>query len=651
MSTIASPRDPPRRTPTNSNRPSFETSRSALASPVLTQGPTQPPGPPQQQQRKTSNRAALREYYNLRASAPRIEIPDSEVPATEIDAPDFNADEYVAKVVEKSSLEELLRLYTRVVGEVRALDAEKKALVYDNYSKLITATETIRKMRANMDPLNPMASTLDPAIAQIYSQASSIRDALRETVPSPDSVEGKKRDAATRQQRTRELAVQVLATPERLRALVSEGKIAQARKEWVMPRKLLESWKEKGLGGSDVEECIEEGDEAMRPLDNKSSASSPRISRDERLSRDERRSRDSLSAFSFKLQQLLAHGKLRKRENSCSARFPSSPLARALPLASPKRFCSCHSSNNSSLKMADNGAWGAWQVESSTFTKTVVAAMQKLYPEEIADKSWDNVGLLVGNSEIDAEKTKKVLVTNDLTYQVAVDAIEQDVSVIVSYHPFIFGGLKSITNKDPQQATLLRLAKAGIAVYCPHTAVDAAPEGLNTWLADIVSGPHQSQRSVAIPCSSAPSSHSGAGYGAIGRFDNAVSLSEIILRLAEKLGGLKHVMVASPVGADVKTTKIGSFGVCAGSGYDVLKKAEVDLLVTGETSHHSALRAIQQGQTLVQVFHSNSERGYLQEVLRPKLEAAIKENVPEVEVVVSKYDKDPFTILDVNDLK
>lgn len=147
MSTIASPREPPRRTPTNSNRPSFETSRSGLTSPVLTQGPTNPPGPPQQQQRKTSsNRAALREYYNLRAQAPRIEIPDSEVPATEIDAPDFNAEEYVSKIITKSSLEELMKLYTRVVGEVRALDAEKKALVYDNYSKLITATETIRKV-------------------------------------------------------------------------------------------------------------------------------------------------------------------------------------------------------------------------------------------------------------------------------------------------------------------------------------------------------------------------------------------------------------------------------------------------------------------------------------------------------------------------
>lgn len=30
--------------------------------------------------------------------------------------------------------------------EIRGLDGERKALVYDNYSKLIAATETIRKV-------------------------------------------------------------------------------------------------------------------------------------------------------------------------------------------------------------------------------------------------------------------------------------------------------------------------------------------------------------------------------------------------------------------------------------------------------------------------------------------------------------------------
>jgi uncharacterized membrane protein affecting hemolysin expression len=47
-------------------------------------------------------------------------------------------------------MEEVLKLYTRTLGEIRALDAEKKALVYDNYSKLITATETIRKVRHDL---------------------------------------------------------------------------------------------------------------------------------------------------------------------------------------------------------------------------------------------------------------------------------------------------------------------------------------------------------------------------------------------------------------------------------------------------------------------------------------------------------------------
>jgi putative NIF3 family GTP cyclohydrolase 1 type 2 len=292
------------------------------------------------------------------------------------------------------------------------------------------------------------------------------------------------------------------------------------------------------------------------------------------------------------------------------------------------------------------------------------------YPEELADRRWDNVGLLVDNTEQDSKKHKPVvMLTNDLTFQVAVDAIGQGASVIVSYReltqpyvvswpfsdlftdPFIFSGLKSITNKDPQQATLLYLAKAGVAVYCPHTAVDAAPEGLNAWLADIVAGEAPATRTFASPCTTAPESHSPAGYGTIGHFSGEkLSLTDILRRLATKLGGLKHLMIASPVGADIKTTKVGSFAVCAGSGYDVLKGADVDLLVTGETSHHSALRAIQQGRTLVQVFHSNSERGYLRDVLRPKLRDELRQSVPEADVLMSEFDADPFRIYSVEDL-
>ena len=118
-------------------------------------------------------------------------------------------------------------------------------------------------MRANMDPLNPMATTLDPAIAQIYSQASSIRQSLRETVPPPDSEERQKDDALAKQRRARQLAREVLETPERLRTLVAEGKLLEARRQWEMPRRLLESWKAKGAGDKDVTDCLAEGDAAV----------------------------------------------------------------------------------------------------------------------------------------------------------------------------------------------------------------------------------------------------------------------------------------------------------------------------------------------------------------------------------------------------
>ncbi|EQL01243.1 Vps51/Vps67-like protein [Ophiocordyceps sinensis CO18] len=270
MSTIASPREPPllRRLPSSTptspppTRPSLDLTRSGIASPVEKAYPSSPQrqqspqsqpaaaaaeGPP-----RRSNRAALREYYKLRSppppALPRIEVPDSEVPSSELDAPDFDAAAYVEELVARSSLEDLLRLYTRVLGEVRALDAEKKALVYDNYSKLITATETIRKMRANMDPLKPLASTLDPAIAQIYSQASSIRQATRETVPPPDSDEGRARDAQARRRKTRRLAVEALATPQRLRDLAQQGKTDEARRQWELPRRLPQAEAARGRG-------------------------------------------------------------------------------------------------------------------------------------------------------------------------------------------------------------------------------------------------------------------------------------------------------------------------------------------------------------------------------------------------------------------
>ncbi|KAJ2898403.1 hypothetical protein MKZ38_003955 [Zalerion maritima] len=304
MSTIATPRDPPRRvasvantitTPTSSNRPSLETSRSATSSPNPNQSTTsfQTTAGPAPGRR---NRAALREFYNLKkhpnpttthpalagAATPPVILESgddaasiasssgigggtsfSEVSFSELDTDKFDADAYVRRALAENSLEELLRTYAKVLGEIRALDAEKKALVYDNYSKLITATETIRKMRANMDPLTPMASTLDPAIARIYTQASAIRDSIRASVPL-EATDQKTQEEQAKRKRLQRLAREVLDTPERIRDLIKEGRIEDAKQGWQMPKKLLETWREKGAGGDEVLACLEDGEAALR---------------------------------------------------------------------------------------------------------------------------------------------------------------------------------------------------------------------------------------------------------------------------------------------------------------------------------------------------------------------------------------------------
>lgn len=52
--------------------------------------------------------------------------------------------------------------------------------------------------------------------------------------------------------------------------------------------------------------------------------------------------------------------------------------------------------------------------------------------------------------------------------------------------PIIFRPLKALTLGSSQQETLLRVAQEGISVYCPHTAVDAATNGMTDWLADVL---------------------------------------------------------------------------------------------------------------------------------------------------------------------
>lgn len=270
----------------------------------------------------------------------------------------------------------------------------------------------------------------------------------------------------------------------------------------------------------------------------------------------------------------------------------------------------------------------------SRAVKLATTAIQKLYPRQLADSSWDNTGLLVDS--LVEKYSNKVLLTIDLTQSVAEEAIKMDAAIVIAYHPFIFRGLKSITSKDCQQKSLLKLIGAGIAVYSPHTAVDAAVGGVNDWLADGVSkGRTHEEFRKAITASEFSGAAEGAGMGRLIKLNEPVALSELVKRVKNHLG-LEHVQLAqSP-----ETEKVSTIAICAGSGSSVLAGVEADVYFTGEMGHHEALHLVESGISAIVCGHSNTERGFL-EVIKSQL----SKEVPELEISIATTDKDPLVVV------
>ncbi|XP_003253967.1 NIF3-like protein 1 [Nomascus leucogenys] len=96
-------------------------------------------------------------------------------------------------------------------------------------------------------------------------------------------------------------------------------------------------------------------------------------------------------------------------------------------------------------------------------------------------ESWDNVGLLVEPSPPHTVNT--LFLTNDLTEEVMEEVLQKKADLILSYHPPIFRPMKRITWNTWKDRLVIRALENRVAIYSPHTAYDAAPQGVNNWLA------------------------------------------------------------------------------------------------------------------------------------------------------------------------
>jgi len=110
------------------------------------------------------------------------------------------------------------------------------------------------------------------------------------------------------------------------------------------------------------------------------------------------------------------------------------------------------------------------------------AAMDAIAPTWTA-ADWDNVGLLIGSADW---PLTRLMLTIDMTAAVMDEALKNQVDAIVCYHPVVFKATKRLLVSDrSQEGMAAALLSERIAVYSPHTALDAAAGGTNETLATL----------------------------------------------------------------------------------------------------------------------------------------------------------------------
>jgi len=145
-------------------------------------------------------------------------------------------------------------------------------------------------------------------------------------------------------------------------------------------------------------------------------------------------------------------------------------------------------------------------------------------------ESYDNCGLLIGNT--DTEITG-AMVCLDFTDEVLDEAIEKNCNLVISHHPLIFSGIKSLTGNTDTERLIIRTIRENIAVFALHTNLDNHYEGVNHFLCsklgitntEILRPMPDKLRKLVTFC---PPSHAyqvreaifNAGAGQIGNYDN-----------------------------------------------------------------------------------------------------------------------------------
>lgn len=232
---------------------------------------------------------------------------------------------------------------------------------------------------------------------------------------------------------------------------------------------------------------------------------------------------------------------------------------------------------------------------------------------------WDNSGLQVGNPRADIEA---VLLTIDVTESVVGEAIEKGCGLIISHHPLLFHGLKSICGVSPQERCVEAAIRHRIAIYSCHTPIDSCLHGVSGKIAELLG---IDMYKILVP-TMLSGDHNPHGLGVIGSLPQPIEYSAFLHRVKTALG-------ASWVRyTDAPKDMVEKVAVCGGSGAEFIEEAVsqgADVYLTADIKYHEMQSAVGRI-ALVDIDHWSSEC-HVRDVFRNLLADNVKTYVSEAD--------------------
>ncbi|EJO5347185.1 Nif3-like dinuclear metal center hexameric protein [Clostridium botulinum] len=227
--------------------------------------------------------------------------------------------------------------------------------------------------------------------------------------------------------------------------------------------------------------------------------------------------------------------------------------------------------------------------------ENIIEEYAPLYLKE----SYDNVGLMVGNSKA---MVNKILVALDCTLDVIEEAKHKGCNLIVTHHPLLFKKPSSITTDTLLGKKIIELIKNDINLYSSHTNLDSTENGFNQMVAEMLG--LQELKILDIS-----NYNEKAGIGRIGYLKEGVTLD----KLCEIVKATFNISILRYSGEE--SLKIKKVAIINGSGQEYFSKAKdlgAECIITGDTTYHYVSDLMEEKIAVIDAGHFHTEWPALQ---------------------------------------